>query len=186
MEDNDIVELFLARNEDAISRTAEKYGPRIRQIAYGVIGNHESAEECENDTYYKAWESIPPNEPRDHLFSYLGRIVRNIALNRLKAENRKKRCAAQCELSEAMAESIPSNVNVEMEVMRKELRRLIEAYLNTCTELQQKIFLRRYWYCDTIPQISLYYGISKKTVATILSGMRKELKGYLSQGGYGV
>lgn len=186
MEDNDIVVLFLARNEDAISKTTEKYGVQLRKIAYGILSNHESAEECENDTYQKAWESIPPNEPRDHLFSYLGRIVRNIALNRLKAENRKKRCAAQCELSEAMAESIPSNVNVEMEVMRKELRRLIEAYLNTCTELQQKIFLRRYWYCDTIPQISLYYGISKKTVTTILSGMRKELKGYLSQGGYGV
>lgn len=104
MEDNDIVELFLARNEDAISRTAEKYGSRIRQIAYGVIGNHESAEECENDTYQKAWESIPPNEPREHLFSYLGRIVRNIALNRLKAEESKKRNAIRCELEGDISE----------------------------------------------------------------------------------
>lgn len=186
MEDEDIVELFLARSEDAISKTIEKYGVQLRRIAYGILSNLESAEECENDTYQKAWESIPPNEPRNHLFSYLGRIIRNIALNRLKAENRKKRCAAQCELSEAVTERIPSDENVETEVLRKELRRLIETYLDTCSELQQKVFLRRYWYCDTITQISLYYGISKKKVTTILSGMRKELKGYLSQGGYGV
>lgn len=186
MEDNDIVELFLARNEDAISRTAEKYGPRIRQIAYGVIGNHESAEECENDTYYKAWESIPPNEPREHLFSYLGRIVRNIALNRLKAEESKKRNAIRCELTHEMKESIPANVNVEADILNGELRGLIEAYLDTCSELQQKVFVRRYWYWDSISAISQRYGISQSNVKTMLFRIRKDLKMHLTQGGYDI
>ena len=186
MEDNGIVELFLARNEDAISETAEKYGVQLRRIAYGILNNHESAEECENDTYQKAWESIPPNEPGDHLFAYLGRIVRNIALNRLKTEKCKKRSAVQCEFSKALAESIPADMNVETEILRKELKRLMEAYLDTCSEMQQKVFLRRYWYCDSVSQISRYYGISRRNVTAMLSEMREELKEYLSRGGYGV
>ena len=184
MEDNDIVELFLARNEDAISRTAEKYGPRIRQIAYGVIGNHESAEECENDTYYKAWESIPPNEPREHLFSYLGRIVRNIALNRLKAEESKKRNAIRCELTHEMKKSIPANVNVEADILHRELRDLIEAYLDTCSELQQKVFVRRYWYFDSVSEICAKYSLPQSKVKTTLFRMREKLKDRLIQGGY--
>ena len=184
MEDNDIVELFLARNEDALSVTAEKYGTQIRRIAYGILGNHESAEECENDTYQKAWESIPPNEPRKNLFSYLGRIVHNIALDRLKAEDCKKRSGKRCEFTREMTESIPANVNIEAEILHEELKRLIGAYLDTCSDLQQKVFVRRYWYWDSISQISLHYGISQGNVKTILSRMRKELKKFLSKGGY--
>lgn len=186
MEDHDIVELFLARNEDAISKTAEKYGPRIRQIAYGVLGNHESAEECENDTYQKAWESIPPNDPRAHLFSYLGRIVRNIALNRLKAEESQKRNAIQCELTREMKESIPASVNTEADVLRGELIKIIESYLDKCSELQRKVFVRRYWYWDSISAISRRYGISQASVKTMLFRMRKDLKKHLVQGGYGI
>ena len=184
MEDNDIVELFLARNEEAISRTAEKYGSRIRQIAYGILSNRESAEECENDTYHKAWESIPPNEPKKYLFAYLGRIVRNIALNRLKADTRKKRSAVRCELTREMMESIPSGVNPEADVLCEELKQRIEEFLDTCSEIQQKVFVRRYWYWDSVSQISRYYGLSQGNVKTILSRMRKELKLYLSGGGY--
>ena len=184
MEDNDIVELFLARNEDAISKAAEKYGSRIRQIAYGILNDYESAEECENDTYHKAWDSIPPNEPRKHLFAYLGRIVRNIALNRLKADTRKKRSANCVELTKEMMESIPSGVNLEADVLYEELQQHIESYLDTCSEIQQKIFVRRYWYWDSVSQISRYYGLSQGNVKTMLSRMRKELKRYLSRGGY--
>lgn len=184
MEDNGIVELFLARNEEAISRTAEKYGSRIKQIAYGILSNHESAEECENDTYHKAWDSIPPNEPRKHLFAYLGRIVRNIALNRLKADTRKKRSAIRCELTREMMESIPSGVNPEADVLYEELKQRIEEFLDTCSEIQQKVFVRRYWYWDSLSQISQYYGLSQGNVKTMLSRMRKELKRYLSKGGY--
>lgn len=186
MEDNDIVELFLVRNEEAISKTAEKYGPRIRQIAYGVLNNHESAEECENDTYLKAWESIPPNEPRKHLFSYLGRIVRNIAINRLKEEESKKRKNLRCELTREMAESIPSSINIEADMLHEELKKLIETYLDTCSELQQNVFIRRYWYWDSISAISQRYGISQSNVKIILFRMRKDLKRHLAQGGYDI
>jgi RNA polymerase sigma-70 factor (ECF subfamily) len=186
MEDNDIVELFLARNEEAISRTAEKYGSRIKQIAFGILSNHESAEECENDTYHKAWESIPPNEPRKHLFAYLGRIVRNIALNRLKADTRKKRSAGCVELTQEMMESIPSGVNVEADMLYEELKQHIEAYLDTCSEIQQKIFVRRYWYFDSVAEISQRYGYSQSKVKTVLFRMREGLKQLLEKEGYTV
>ena len=135
---------------------------------------------------YAVFPEYTPNEPREHLFSYLGRIVRNIALNRLKAEESKKRNAIRCELTHEMKESIPANVNVEADILHSELRNLIEAYLDTCSELQQKVFVRRYWYWDSISAISQRYGISQSNVKTMLFRMRKDLKMHLTQGGYDI
>ena len=95
MEDRQIVDLYLARDEEAIKRTSEKYGARIRNIANGILGDMQSAEECENDTYLEAWNRIPPHEPHDYFFPFLGKIVRGIAVNRYKAGLRSKRHAVQ-------------------------------------------------------------------------------------------
>ena len=102
----------------------------------------------------------------------------------MKADTRKKRSAIRCELTREMMESIPSGVSPEAEALYEDLKRYIEEYLDTCSEIQQKVFVRRYWYWDSLSQISQYYGLSQGNVKTMLSRMRKELKRYLFKGGY--
>ena len=93
MNDNEIVELYLSRNEEAINQTAQKYGSRLRNIANSILNDRETAKECENDAYLETWELIPPHEPRNYLFAFVGRIVRHIALNVCKKNSRQKRYA---------------------------------------------------------------------------------------------
>jgi len=109
VEDHEIVELYLARDETAIRETAEKYGSKLRAIAQHILRDREAAEECENDTYWEMWKRIPPHEPRDHLFAFAGRIARNIALNQCRKNSRQKRYAAYCELTREMKECIPAS-----------------------------------------------------------------------------
>lgn len=99
MDDSQIVSLYLSRDETAIARTAEKYGSRLRALALGVVGDVQTAEECENDTYWEAWRSIPPHQPRDYLYPFLARITRHAALDRCRERDRLKRSAAVVELS---------------------------------------------------------------------------------------
>lgn len=184
MNDDQIVELYLARDEKAIVETAKKYGFRLRSIAQVFLNDWQSAEECENDTYYEAWNRIPPHEPRTYLFSFLGRICRSISLDRYRAETRKKRKGIQCELTKELLECIPSHETVETTVEMDELTKLIERFLSKCTEEQKKIFVSRYWLCETVSQISQRYGLAQGTVKTILFRMRKILKEYLHDEGY--
>ena len=93
MEDAKIVELYLKREEEAIRQTSDKYGKRLRSLAYGIVGEQQTAEECENDTYFIAWNSIPPQEPRDYLYAFLARITRHISLNCCRNRSRLKRSA---------------------------------------------------------------------------------------------
>lgn len=95
MDDNEIVELYLSRDEDAIAQTAKKYGFRLRNIANNILNDMETSKECENDAYLEAWELIPPHEPRTYLFAFVGRIVRHIALNVCKKNSRQKRYLIQ-------------------------------------------------------------------------------------------
>ena len=104
MNDNEIVELYLSRNEEAINQTAQKYGSRLRNIANSILNDRETAKECENDAYLETWELIPPHEPRNYLFAFVGRIVRHIALNVCKKNSRQKRYAMYCELTQEMLE----------------------------------------------------------------------------------
>lgn len=108
MEDGQIVDLFLARDEAAIQRSAEKYGLRLRTLALHIVQEIQTAEECENDAYLAAWNAIPPHAPRDYLYAFLARIVRNLALNRCRDRGRLKRDAFVTELSREMEECLPS------------------------------------------------------------------------------
>ncbi len=184
MDDNQIVELYLNRNEEAITSTAEKYGKRLRSIAHGFLNDWQSAEECENDTYLEAWNKIPPHEPRTYLFMFLGRIIRGIALDRYRAESRKRKGMVQCELTKELLECIPSKETVESKIELDELTAVIEQFLANCTTEQKRVFVCRYWLCETIPQISKRYGIAQGTVKTILFRIRKALKRYLCNEGY--
>lgn len=184
MDDDRIVDLYLARDEEAIRETSQKYGARLRGIAHRILNDRESAEECENDAYRETWDLIPPHEPRGYLFAFVGRIVRHIALNECKRNKRQKRYAVYCELTEEMQECIPAAGSVETEIETHELGRLIDAYLKTCPEDRQRIFVRRYWYFDPISEIADTYGFSQSKVKTMLFRMRADLKTYLEKGGY--
>ena len=184
MDDNEIVELYLSRNENAIEQTALKYGSRLRKLAFRILNDIETARECENDSYNETWKLIPPHEPRTYLFAFVGRIVRNIALNVCKRNNAQKRYAIYTELTQEMQECLPAKNDPEEEVNAKFLSSLIDSFLETCPEDWQKIFVRRYWYFDSVPQIAAAYGFSQSKVKTTLFRLRAALKEHLSKGGY--
>ena len=186
MDDNEIVELYLSRSEDAIDQTAQKYGSRLRSIAYSILNDRETAEECENDAYLETWNLVPPHEPRNYLFAFVGKIVRHLALNVCKKNNRQKRYAVYCELTQEMQECIPAGNDIESEMDIKYLSSLIDEYLESCSEEQQNVFVRRYWYFDSVAQIAKAYGFSQSKVKTMLFRMRSELKKHLVKGGYDV
>ncbi len=139
-----------------------------------------------NDAYLEAWNLIPPHKPENYLFAFLGRIVRNIALNECKKQQRQKRSAVYCELTQEMQECLPSPENMQERLEAEELSGIINSFLKTCSEEQQKVFVRRYWYFDPISKIAKDYGYSQSKVKTMLFRMRSELKEYLEKGGYSI
>ncbi len=186
MEDAQIVALFLARNEEAIVQTEAKYGVQLRRIAENILHDPEIARECENDAYFQAWNRIPPHEPSDYLFAFVGRIVRHLALDRCRSAGRQKRYALYTELTQEMQECLPSGEVTEAAVEAKELRACIEAFLDTCPEEQRNVFIRRYWYFDSIAAIADAFGLSQSKVKTQLFRMRASLKRRLEKEGYSI
>lgn len=186
MEDSKIVDLYLERDESAINHTRNKYGQRLQHMAFGIIRDHGSAEECENDTYLEAWNRIPPNEPRSYLFAFLGKIVRHLAIDVCRKEEAKKRSAEFCELTKEMQECIPAGKDVEQEVELDVLSEIINEYLKNCSELKRKVFVRRYWFFESVREISKRYGYSESKVKMILLRMREELRSMLEKEGYSI
>ena len=184
MDDNQIVELYLRRDETAVSQTMEKYGSRLRALAYGMVKDWGTAEECENDTYVEAWNSIPPHDPSGYLYAYLARIVRHLALDALRARKRLKRSAVITELSAEMEECIPAPDDTVGKFEAKALGETIGRYLRTLSEDKRVVFMRRYWYFDSVESIALRCGFSQSKVKTILLRCRKGLKDYLEKEGY--
>ncbi len=183
LEDTEIVDLYLARNENAIVMTEEKYGRSLRKIISSVLDD-EACKECENDVYLRAWNLIPPNEPRDHFFAFLGKLARNLAIDEWRRTNAQKRKATMIELSEELQECMPAGNSVEGEILSGELKKTINSFLSTKSQTERKIFLRRYWYFDTVPEISNRYGYTQGKVKSALHRMRGELKGVLEKEGY--
>lgn len=186
MEDNYIVDLYLARDESAISRSEEKYGKQLRQIANRVCNDHQTAEECENDTYLKAWNMIPPHEPKGYLFSFLAKITRAIAIDRLKEMTRLKRSAELVELTTEIESAIPSGIDVAEDYNAKELSRIINGYLKTISAEKRNVFIRRYWFMESIAEISKKYSISESKIKSMLFRTRAELKVWIEKEGYTV
>ncbi len=181
MDDEKIIELFLERNEKAIEFTARKYGAALRKIAFNVLNDNGDAEECENDTYLKAWNTIPPNEPRTYYFAFLTRITRLTAISRLRSRLAEKRNADFCELTAEAEACIPSGFNTETEAEARELGRKINAFLKTLPEQKRNIFIRRYYFFDSIKDISRLYSVSEGKVKSVLFRLRAELHRYLSK-----
>ncbi len=179
MEDDEIVDLFLARDEKAISKTSEKYGAKLRSLAYRVCKEMTVAEECENDTYLKAWESIPPHTPKDYFFSFLAKITRCIAIDRAKAETRQKRNVQLLEFTQEIEESMPSLCDVEDQFDGVVLGKAISDFLRTLNTEKRCVFLRRYWFMDSISAISRRYSISEGKIKSMLFRTKKALYDYL-------
>ena len=184
MNDDRIIELYLMRDEEAIKLTAEKYGSRLRSLAYGIVNNRQTAEECENDTYLKAWNAIPPHEPRGYLYAFLARITRHVSLNCCRARDQLKRRAFICELSAEMEQCIPSPDDSECLMDDAALRNAINGFLGKLNEEKRNIFVRRYWYLDSVADISKKFDLSESKVKTTLFRCRRELRDYLEKEGY--
>ena len=181
MEDQGILKLFFARSEQAIAETDRKYGGYCYSIAYNILSSKEDSEESVSDTYLKAWNTIPPRRPQ-HLFAYLAKICRNFSLDRLDWKNAAKRKAEVVSLTQEMELCIPDTQR-ERQRDGKELGMLLDAFLRTLTPENRMVFLRRYWYVDTIAEIAVRYGLSESAVQMRLSRTRAKLCTYLEKEG---
>ena len=184
MTDGEIVEKFLARDEDALKQVSERYGARLRALARGILEDPSAAEECENDAYLAAWDSIPPHEPRDYLFAYLARITRHLALDRCRAGRREKRAAHVEELTAELLDCIPAGDSAEARLDAKELAEAVSAWLRTLPEEKRELFLRRYWYCDPVAVLAKRLGWGESRVKTALHRLRKGLREQLEKEGW--
>jgi RNA polymerase sigma-70 factor (ECF subfamily) len=179
MDDRRIIDLFFARNEDAINLTKEKYGRYLNSIAFDILGDRHDAAECESDTYLRAWNSIPPTDPRS-LPAYLAKIVRNIALNRIRTDTRRIPLKMSLILDE-LSEVIP---DVEGDIAeRLGIRECIVGYVNGLERERRNIFLKRYFYLMSVNDIASDMGMRVGTVKSILFRMREELRSYLNERG---
>ncbi len=184
MDDSKIVDLYLMRNETAISLTAEKFGKRLYSLSYGIVKDHQTAEECVNDSYMQAWNSIPPHEPRSYLYAFLARIARHISLNCCRDRSRLKRSAFICELSAEMEQCIAAPDDVECRMSDTALRKAINGFLASLDEEKRNIFVRRYWYLDSIADISKRFAFSESKVKTTLFRCRERLREHLEKEGH--
>ena len=184
MEDAKIVDLYLSRNEAAIAHTAEKYGTRLRRLSYGIVDDQQTAEECENDTYLQAWQRIPPHEPRTYLFAFLSRITRHLSIDRCRSRDRLKRDALIAELSSELECCIPAPDDTQCQMEAQLLADIISRFLKTLPETQRNVFLRRYWFTDSIDTIARRYQMSQSKVKSMLFRTRNALRTHLEKEGY--
>ena len=178
MNDEQIIQLFFTRNEDAIRQTDDRYGAKLTRLSENIVGSREDAQECVNDTYLKAWNTIPPTKPI-HFFAYLAKICRHLAFDRLDWNNAAKRRAEVVALTQEMEECIPGQWQ-EADVRSAEISRLVGSFL------WKMIFVRRYWFGDSVSEIALRYEISQSAVLMRLSRMREKLAVYLKKEGFQV
>jgi RNA polymerase sigma-70 factor (ECF subfamily) len=184
MEDREIVQLYWERNERAITETSCKYEHYCTTIAVNILNNHEDAEECVNSTYLSAWNTMPPHKPT-MLSTFLGKIVRNLSFNRYKQCHALKRGGYEIKLIlDELSEIVSDEENVEDNVIRDELLKTINTFLESLSAEKKNIFIRRYWYSDSIAAIAKNYGRSENSVSVELSRIRKKLSNYLKKRGY--
>lgn len=184
MEDKSIVDLFWRRDESAIRETKEKYNRYLSKIAYNILGNLQDCEECLNDTYLRAWNTIPPGKP-SNLSLYLAKIIREQSINLYRRHHAAKRGKGEYALSlEELAECLSGQDTPEQEIDMQLLTQLINGYLRTVSTENRILFIRRYYYCDSVQELAKRSGFSKAKVKTVLFRMRGELKEYLGKEGF--
>ena len=184
MEDAKIIDLYFARSEDAICQTDAAYGRKLFCLAQRILHDEQDSEESVSDTYLKTWETIPPQRPT-YFYAYLAKLCRYFALGKLDWKNAAKRKAEVVSLTEEMALCIPDQ-RKETEATGKEIGKAMNAFLESISQESRVIFLRRYWFCDTIAEITARYGISESKVKMRLHRTRTQLADYLTKEGIAV
>ncbi len=180
MDDERIVMLYWDRNENAISETATKYGKYCYSIAYNILRSHEESEECINDTWNGAWNTIPPERPTK-LQYFLARITRNIAIDRYRHDNAQKRDTKKQSAIEEYWECVPSNdVSMDDELA---LKQAIDSFLESLDAQTRIIFMRRYWYSMSVKEIARGMRISEGHISVILHRTRSKFKDHLTKKG---
>ena len=181
MDDAKIIDLYFARSEEAICQTDAAYGRKLFCLAQRILHDEQDSEESVSDTYMKTWETIPPKRPTC-FYAYLAKICRHFALGKLDWKAAAKRKADVVSLTEEMALCIPDRRR-EAEVSGKEIGRAMNAFLGGLSQESRVIFLRRYWFCDTIAEIAGRYGISESKVKMRLHRTRMQLAEFLRKEG---
>lgn len=181
MKDEEMIELYFQRSEEAIMQTAAAYGGKLYNLSYGILESREDAEESVSDTYLKTWNSIPPTRPT-FFYAYLAKICRHICLGRLDWRNAAKRKAVMVELTAEMELCIPDQRR-ERQLETQELGRLLNEFLGTLPEDSRRVFMRRYWYADSVAEIAQRCGMSESNVKTKLFRTRNALRSYLKKEG---
>ena len=181
MTDSQIIELYWARNEDAIKQTDYVYGSKLHYLAQRIVQNFEDAQECVSDTYLKTWDTIPPKRP-EYFFAYIAKICRNFALGVLDWKSAAKRKGEVVALTQEMEACIPDPQH-ERKLEGEELGEILNRFLETLSYENRVIFLRRYWYLDTISEIAIRYGVSESKVKTGLHRTRAKLHVFLEKEG---
>ena len=173
MDDIAIIQLFWSRSENAIKESDSKYGKILKRISFNILANFEDSEECVNDTYMSAWDNIPPQHPNS-LMAYLGRITRNISINKYHSENAKKRGGGLI-LSE-LTECIPDNSNVIDNLEAGEITRIINEWLYSLETADRDLFIRRYWFGDSAKSLAKEQNLSENIISGRLFRLRSKLK----------
>ena len=176
--DERIIDLFFLRSEQAIRELDMKYGKACNALSYNIVNDKQDAEECVNDAYLGAWNTIPPTKPNS-LQAYICKIVRNISLKLYYRKGAAKRDSTYEVAMQELEPYLSAPSTVEAEIETRELARNIESFLNTLSEENCVIFMRRYWFSDTYEEIAKRVGLSKKNVSVRLTRIRKQMKDYL-------
>jgi len=184
LDDREIVSLFFRREESALSYTAEKYGGRLKKLSLGITGDRLTAEECENDTYLEAWNRIPPHDPAEYLYAFLAGIIRHLSLDVCRSRSALKRSAHIAALTAELEECIPAPDDAACRLEHRELSEAIGRYLLTISEQKRVIFIRRYWYLDSVADIARRMGIGQSNVKMTLLRCRNGLRDFLTKEGY--
>lgn len=186
MEDSKILDLYFARDQQAVAETDRKYGAYCFTLANSILNNEQDAEEAVNDTYLKTWNTIPPHRPTVFRL-FLAKITRNLSFTRWRKLSAEKRGGGEMALVlEELSGCIAAPGSVEDNLNRKELAKAIRSFLDTIPSREQDIFLRRYFFVEESETIAQRYGMKQATVLRTLSRTRTKLKHYLTQEGYAV
>lgn len=186
MQDHEIVALYHQRDEQAIAQTETKYGAYCTGIAQSILQNMQDSEECVNDTWLRTWNSIPPAKP-ENLKTYVGKITRNLSLNRLEYRLRKRRGGGETVLAlDELGEVAAPDADLAAQIERAEFARILNAFLWSLPERDCCVFIRRYYYLESVERIGERYALSQAAVFKILSRARSKLRKVLESEGYTV
>ena len=184
MPDDRIVELYWQRSESAIRETSDKYGDYCHHIAYNILYNREDTEESVNDTWLDAWNSMPPHKP-SFLSTFLGKITRRISINRWRKKHAGKRGGGEMALVlDELEDCVSDPTDVEITIEQQEMARVIRAFLDAMPTIERRVFLKRYWYMESIAQIAKEFRFSESKTASMLHRTRKKLRAKLESEGY--